>query len=246
MIEMISEMFADGCASFKWTVVSLKVSTTWKYFQMILIKWHLNAVILEAVKKGFTWIVQRKSLQDKNEKWLLFPQKPTFDSLCNGCRWDLLQVLHAPLFQKLQDGWWLRAHRDVGHEGQILHQTHSVTLKEDERFFEWIKPSWTNVNQGWSLGWDDCYGPALFFTGAQIIFLAAFVPQAFRRDTPCPTACCVTAGVLPVFHLFRWESWHDGDGKEWTQRWGGSTPTRRNTRTVAFSDLQRQSLRLLC
>lgn len=56
------------------------------------------------------------------------------DSLCDGGRRDLLQVLHAPLLQELQDGGRLRTHRDVGHEGQVLDQTHSVTLEQSKRW----------------------------------------------------------------------------------------------------------------
>ena len=54
-------------------------------------------------------------------------------SLLDGRGCYLLEVLHAPLLQELQNGTGLAAHTDVGHEGQVLHQTHSMTLEEEEK-----------------------------------------------------------------------------------------------------------------
>ncbi|RNA27888.1 hypothetical protein BpHYR1_036544 [Brachionus plicatilis] len=51
-----------------------------------------------------------------------------FGRVVNGGRRDLLQILHAPLFQKLQYGIYLRANRNVGHESQIFDQADGVAL----------------------------------------------------------------------------------------------------------------------
>lgn len=55
-------------------------------------------------------------------------QKTQNNSLCNGGWCYLFQVFHAPLLQELQDGGRLGPHRDVGHQGKVLHQAHSSSL----------------------------------------------------------------------------------------------------------------------
>lgn len=49
--------------------------------------------------------------------------------LSNSRRRNFFQVFHAPLFQELQNRRRLWPNRDVGHQGEILHQANSTTLK---------------------------------------------------------------------------------------------------------------------
>ncbi len=64
--------------------------------------------------------------------YLLFP-----DIQCNllwDCRrWNFFEILHTPLFQELEDRRRLGTDRNVGHEGQVFHQSHSLTLLQRKR-----------------------------------------------------------------------------------------------------------------
>ena len=87
--------------------------------------------------EGEKYKLSRYTLRGMGEEWngekerrLQEGGRRSLDSLCDGGRHKLFQVLHAPLLQELEDGTGLATDTDVRHKSQILHQTHSMALTQ--------------------------------------------------------------------------------------------------------------------
>lgn len=110
-------------------------------------------------------------------------------------RWRyLLQVLHTPLLQKLQDGAGLTAHTNVSHQCQVLHQTYCMTL--------WMRQEYEAVQ---------CM---------QYIC----VPLVFLRGRSCPSECCVADGAWLVSHHGQLVSSVYASERGWMQMSADSIP----------------------
>jgi len=117
--------------------------------------------------------------------------------LCNGRRGDLIQVLHTPLFQELQDRRGMRTNRDIGHQRQILHQTDRLTLQQTARVSVGALSALKQRSRNESI---------------------VGLPRVSLRGISYPTECCAADAAWPTCHLYQLANSICADGKVWKRK----------------------------